>query len=276
MHVLAFVNQKGGCGKTTTAVHLAGALVQGGARALLVDLDPQGHATMALGRSAEGGATLRDVLEGRAHLADVIVPAAGGVDLVPADERLVEFEERAARLLQAESRLARALDSVADAFDYVVLDCPPRTEGVLAQNALRACDTAVLVVEAGAFALQGALRARTLLEERRDELRARGAEPFALRAVATLFDRRARIARDLLIGMHARFGPVLFDTAIRTSVRLREAAALGVTIQSLEPTSGAAQDFAALAREVVEHAATCAPRERAGADATRPSLSTGG
>ena len=283
MHVLAFVNQKGGCGKTTTAVNLAGALSSRGARVLLVDMDPQAHATMALGHATSDAPTLLDVLERGESIDRARVDAAGGVSLVPSNERLVEFEESAARSLHAQSRLVRALERMQRPFDYVILDCPPRTEGVLAANALRATDTAVLVIEAGAFALQGAIRARALLEERlrAEKQRARldgdasATDAFALRAVGTMFDKRARIARELLIGIHARFGSVLFDTAIRTSVRLREAAALGVTIQSLDPKGGAAQDFAALAAEVEAHAAAIAAattqrdRARAARDAQR-------
>ena len=249
MHVFAFVNQKGGCGKTTTAVNLAGALAARGSRVLLVDLDPQAHATMALGHAVLDEVTVREVLERGVPLESGVVEAEGGVALLPADARLVEFEETSARTLHPESKLALALQGCTRPFDVVILDCPPRTEGVLAANALRAADTAVLVVEAGAFALQGALKARALLEERA-LLRT---EPFSLRAVGTLFDRRSRIARDLLIGIHARFGEILFDTVIHSSSKLREAAAVGRPIHALDARSSAALDFSALADEIELH-----------------------
>lgn len=250
MHVFAFVNQKGGCGKTTTAVNLAGALAARGARVLLVDLDPQAHATMALGHAVLGELTVRDVLEDGVALEAGIVEAEGGVALLPSDARLVEFEETSARTLHPESKLALALESCTRPFDAVLIDCPPRTEGVLAANALRAAGTAVLVIEASPFALQGALKARAVLEEKA-LLRA---EPFALRAVGTLFDKRSKIARELLVGMHARFGEVLFDTVIRHSSRLREAAAVGKPIHALDPRAPAAADFDALADEFEAHA----------------------
>jgi len=252
MHVLAFVNQKGGCGKTTTAVHLAAALAARGERVLLVDLDPQAHATLALSCVAEGGPTVLDVLRGNAALERSTCAAPGGLALLPASFELAAFEEEAARTIGPEQALARALARCVSAFDYVLLDCPPRADGVLSANALRAADTAVLVVEAGAFALQGALRALDMLEATAATME----RPFSLRAVGTMFDRRLRVEREILVGMQARLGALLFDTAIRTSVRLREAAAAGVPVQVLDPASRAASDFHSLAEEVRAHAAS--------------------
>ena len=245
MRIFALVNQKGGCGKTTAAINWAGALAARGRRVLLVDLDPQAHATMGLGVSAEGAPSLIDVLLGDALIDEALVSCAGGVWLLPATPRLAEFEEQSARTIQPEDRLARCLEEMRSAFDEVVLDCPPRVDGVLAANALRAAATAVLVVETGAFALQGAVQALRVLDEMREE---RG-ETFDQAVLGTLFDRRTNFARELLVALHARFGEVMFETVIRTSVRLREAAACGVPVQVLDPACRAAQDFDALAAE---------------------------
>lgn len=263
MHILAFVNQKGGCGKTTSALHLAGALAGRGSRVLLVDLDPQGHATMGLGVSVEGRDTLAEVLIDGREPSRAVCRAPGGIELLPASARLAEFEELAAKRLEPEQALRRVLGRLAASYDYALLDCPPRTDGVLAANALRAADTAVLVVEAGAFALQGAHQALAVLQEVAADMEA----PFAVRVLGTLFDRRTRLARELLIAMQARFGEALFDTAIHTSARLREAAAFGLPIQVLDPGSRANRDFAALAAEVAEHAR---PSERGADRSARP------
>ncbi|MBK7643087.1 MAG: ParA family protein [Planctomycetes bacterium] len=253
MFVLALVNQKGGCGKTTVAVNLAGALAQLGHSTLLIDLDPQAHATMALGCAPRAGvdATVFDVLAGETSLDEAAVAASGGVWLVPAALELAEFEELAARLLHPEGILAERLEPTRESFDFVVLDCPPRADGVLTANALRACDCAVLVVETGAFALQGAIAAQRILLERHQ----REEHAFGVRVLATMFDRRLRIAREILIALQARFGPALFHTAIRESVRLREVAALGAPVQVIDPSSRSCQDFRALAAEVLALAA---------------------
>jgi len=248
MKTLAFVNQKGGCGKTTTAVNLAGALAARGERVLLVDLDPQAHATLALSVALESGTpSLADVLLRGCPLAATLQRTAGGITLAPATLELGEVEEAAQRTLHPEQVLREALLPLAHEFEHVLLDCPPRADGVLTANALVAADVAVLVVEMGAFALQGAHRTVALFRElaREREL------GFELRVLGTLFDRRAELARELLIGTQARFGPFLFDTVIHQSARLREAAASGVPVQVLDPAARATRDFEALAEEVV-------------------------
>lgn len=247
MHVLAFVNQKGGCGKTTSAVNLAGAFARLGLRTLLVDLDPQAHATLSLSCApAPGEATTLDVLSGSSRADAALFAAPGGVWLVPATLELARFEEESARVLQPEQRLKLALEELDGIFDVVLLDCPPRVDGVLAKNALRACDTALLVVETGAYSLQGAVKADAILEELKAELE----HPFETRVLATLFDRRVPFLREVLVALELRFGPRLLDAAIRTHDRLREAAGAGAPIQVVDPASDACLDFDLLAEEL--------------------------
>lgn len=247
MQVLSFVNQKGGCGKTTTAVNLGGALAAQGERVLVVDLDPQAHATLGLGIDTGENPTVAEVLLDEAFIEQAIVEGPADLAVLPSRPRLGEFEEASERLIQPEQRLKIALDAVRDRFDWVVVDCPPRTDGVLTANALFASTCAMLVVETGAFALQGALQALKVLDEV-GENQGRG---YEVRVVGTLFDRRTRFARELLVALHARFGKAMFNTVIRTSVRLREAPAHGIPVQILDPACRATADFAALAAEVL-------------------------
>jgi chromosome partitioning protein len=245
MHTLALVNQKGGCGKTTAAVNFAAALAAKGRRVLLVDMDPQAHATMALGWAVGDEPVLLEVLQRESGVDEAVVSAPGGFWLLPATGDLAEFEESSARMLNAESVLADVLANCQMEFDEVILDCPPRVDGVLCLNAIRACDTALLVVETGAFALQGAVKALEIL----DDMQLEQDVQFEIRILATLFDRRTNFARELLTAMHMRFGESMLDSVIRTSVRLREAAAMGVPVQQLDPSCRATEDFDALAEE---------------------------
>ncbi len=246
MRVLSLVNQKGGCGKTTVAIHLGAALAAQGARVLLVDLDPQAHATLGLGHDAERSISVLDVLADGVGIAEHVLPTPAGMSLLPANLRLSEFEESSARMIRPESMLRRALVDVADRFDYAVLDCPPRADGVLTSNALCASSLAVLVVEAGVFALQGALRTIALL---RDTAGNQGSS-FDLRLLCTLLERDQRVGQEVLIALQQRFAGLLFETAISAGPELREAPLRGAPVNSFAPHSRSAQEFASLAREV--------------------------
>ncbi len=271
MQVWALANQKGGTGKTTTAINLAASLASLGKRVLLLDLDPQAHATLGLGCAGESRPTIARVFRTEARLSDVITAVPGGFHLAPSSIELAEFEEVAERMIGPERVLSRAIAQADGRYDWVLMDCPPRADGVLTANAIRAAGTALLVVETGAFALQGARQAAEIftgIARDMDRL-------LDIRVVATLYDRRTRFARELLVAMHARYGERMFDTVVRRSVRLREAAAFGVPVSELDHSCGAASDFDALARELigVARAAASSPPGRAPGDELRPESS---
>lgn len=245
VRVLPFVNQKGGCGKTTCVINVAGELSRRGWRVLVFDLDPQAHATMGFGVANEGLDAF-DLLMGNALLEQVICDVDGGLRLVPSSRRLAGFEDTALRRLQPEQVLAKCLEGYRKSADFVLIDCPARADGLLTANALVAATTAILVIETGAFSLQGALAALDVL----DETCERHGTTFGLRALATLYDGRTRFAREFLIALQARFGELLLDACIHNSVRLREAAAIGIPIHDHAPRSRAATDFKALADEL--------------------------
>jgi chromosome partitioning protein len=247
MRVISFVNQKGGCGKTTTAIHLAAALALAGRRVLVVDLDPQAHATQGLSATADSGPSIADVLRDRVTVREALRSAPCELTLLASSQTLAEFEEESARMVRPEHRLRDALEEVADDFDFALIDCPARADGVLTANALCASTSAYLVIETGAFALQGAVRARALF----DQVALQQGSRFDRRVLGTMFDRRTRFARELLVALHARFGAEMFDTVVRSNVRLREAAACGRPVFDIAPRSSAADDFHALAVEVL-------------------------
>jgi chromosome partitioning protein len=253
MRTIAVVNQKGGCGKTTTVVNLAGALAERGARVLVVDMDPQAHATLALGIDADTlDENLYEVLiepaRGRERLARVLQRPDERIHLAPAGIVLSALEQKltAERAEGRTERLAGLLASVADDYDYALIDCPPNV-GVLTFNALRAAREVIVPLETSEFAVHGVqklLETIGLLAERV------GHKP-SVRILCTLFDGRTRYARETLGEIRALFPEQCFDAVIRANVKLREAAKRGVPIQRFAPRASGAQDYAALALELM-------------------------
>lgn len=272
MRTIAVVNQKGGCGKTTIAVNLAAALAESGRRILLVDMDPQGHATLGLGQSSTDLPGLYEVLRGERELPGVTrANAAPGVDLVPATISLVAAERLLGEREDRDGWLAGQLAAVAEHYDDAVLDCPPAL-GLISVNALRAADLALVPVEASLFALDGLERLRetlALVESRR------GSSPPVL-LVPNMFDRRTRFARDLLDRLAGLPGLACHTAGVRNSVRAREAAYHGQPLTAYAPRAAVTDDLRGLAAEVDRRApaprAALAGRAVAGSGQPAPDL----
>jgi chromosome partitioning protein len=254
MRTIAVVNQKGGCGKTTTVVNLAGALAERGARVLVVDLDPQAHATLAFGIDADTLAeNLYEVLiepPGAARataLRKVLERPAERIHLAPSGIVLSALEQKltADRADGRTERLAHALAGVASDYDFALIDCPPNV-GVLTFNALRAAQEVIVPLETSEFAVHGVQK----LLETIALLADRVGHKLDVRLVCTLYDGRTRYARETLAEIRALFPEQCFDTVIRANVKLREAARRGQPIQTYSPRAAGAQDYAALALEV--------------------------
>lgn len=252
MRAIAIVNQKGGCGKTTTTVNLAGALAADGLRVLVVDMDPQAHSCLALGIDADAlDLNLYDVLSDEnasETLRSITVNASPGIDLAPSSIILTALEQKLAAERQElrTQRLAKALAAVSPDYDYALIDCPPNV-GLLTFNALRAASQAIVPLETSIFAIDGVqklLETFSLLSERLQH-------PLDIRILPTLYDGRTRHARKTLSDIRELFADLCFDTVIRQNVKLREAAMQGQPIAVLAPTSNGALDYAALALEVM-------------------------
>ena len=251
MRTLAIVNQKGGCGKTTTTVNLAGCLARDGARVLVLDMDPQAHATLALGVDPEiVDANLYEVLvdaKETGRLPSVIQSVGDRLDLAPSGIVMSALEQRLSleRSDERTLRLQHALASVADDYDYALIDCPPNV-GILTFNALRAATEVIVPLEPSHFAIHGVeklLETIALLTEKVDH-------SLTVRILTTLFDGRTRFGRETLAFIRERFGPLCYDTVIRQNVRLREAAKRGKPLIQFARTANGARDYAALAIEV--------------------------
>jgi chromosome partitioning protein len=251
MRVIAIVNQKGGCGKTTTTVNLAGSLAADGARVLVVDLDPQAHATLALGIDPEElEENLYEVLTdpgGADRLHEVLVEAGANVAVAPSGIVLSALEQKlASEPIEAKTeRLSNAIESVRDLFDYVLVDCPPSV-GLLTFNALRAASEVIVPLETSYFAIHGVqklLETIALLSERIGH-------ELCVRILPTMYDGRTRYARQTLAEIRELFKDMCFDTVVRLNVKLREAASRGLPICQYAPSANGSRDYNALAVEV--------------------------
>lgn len=253
MRTIAIVNQKGGSGKTTTAINLAASLARLGHRTLLVDLDPQSHCALGLAiPEAQIDLHIGDALLAPVNraidLTRLLWNVSRRLDLIPSATKLAAAEAARGGLADAddrESRLASFLTRLADQYDFCVLDCPPSI-GLLTFNALRAATEVLIPVETGFFALQGAAKQTNTIKS----LCRRFGVTIPVRVVATMHDPGGRVARDVLIQLRARFERHMAETIIRSDPALREAACLGVSIHEHDRTSIGAADYAQLALEI--------------------------
>jgi chromosome partitioning protein len=281
MRSIAILNQKGGVGKTTTAVNVAAALGQNGQRVLLLDLDPQSHASMHLGVDPGDGANMYDVLADGRPLAEATYEATDGLRVVPATIDLVGAEIELAGQEERETVLRRAVEVEADEFDVCVMDCAPSL-GLLTVNALAAADEVIIPLQPHFLALQGLGRLLETVELVRERvnphLRVAG-------IVLCMYETGTRLAQEVRDDVtrfmaaaeddRAWHGARVFDTVIRRNIKLAECPSFGQTIFDYAPTSHGAADYALLAEEV-QHArpAQAAPRSRARDEVVPPESAT--
>jgi chromosome partitioning protein len=259
VRVIAIVNQKGGCGKTTTTVNLAGALEADGHRVLVMDLDPQAHATLALGINPdELDANLYEVLAepgGESDLASVLISISEKMDLAPSSIVMSALEQKLAaeRDDARTQRLSVALEKLDNAYDFVLIDCPPNV-GLLTFNALRAAEEVIIPLETSFFAMDGVQKLLETIGLLSDRIN----HQLEVRILPTLYDGRTRYARQTLADIRELFQDLCFDTVIRQNVKLRETARQGVPIVRYAPSANGAQDYAAVAIEVAAAAPAAA------------------
>ncbi|MFQ5717919.1 MAG: ParA family protein [Acidobacteriota bacterium] len=264
---IAVANQKGGCGKTTTAVNLSACLADKGERVLMMDLDPQSHATVGLaGPTAAEGPGLAEILGGWARAEETIQQVGDGLDVVASSWRLADIESRLIRQDTGPTFLAELLDGLPRPYDRIILDCPPST-GLITRAALAAAGLVLVPVETSYFALYGVGRMLSLVEE--EEQRRRGTVPC--RVLLTMFDRRTRLAREVLRQAREHFGPRLLNVVIAGNVSLREAAARGCPITSYRRRSRGFRDHMELREEVIATLSAAKPEPHA-----RDSAAAGG
>ncbi len=250
MKTIAVVNQKGGCGKTTSAVNLSVAFAETGRRVLLVDLDPQGHATMGMGFDPDAfEETVYDgLINPRIPLTRVAVSTeVAGLDLLPSNVGLAGAELHLQNVLGKELILGEWLRTVAHFYDMCVIDCPPSL-GLLMLNALVASTDVIIPVQVHFYAFEGLkrlLETVRLLKERFHPCSAR-----TLGLVLTFVEDRLRYTRMIQMKLRELFGELVFDTVIHKTIRLVEAPDAGKSIFTFAPGSKAAAEYTMLAEEI--------------------------
>ena len=247
MKVLVVSNQKGGVGKTTTAISLGAALVAQGHRVLLIDLDPQGNATSGLGVRKDLPTTIYDVMLHEAPIRNAVVntPVAG-LDLIPSSNEMAGAEVELVPLMAREYRLRDALKD-AEAYDIVLVDCPPSL-GLLTVNALSAGDAVIVPVQCEYYALEGLAQLLSTIDAVRQRL---NQKLRVLAIVLTMEDRRNRLSMAVTEEVHRHFPALVANIRIPRAVRLAEAPSHGIPISMYDPGSRAAQAYDELALELV-------------------------
>ncbi|OGH69326.1 MAG: chromosome partitioning protein ParA [Candidatus Magasanikbacteria bacterium RIFCSPHIGHO2_01_FULL_47_8] len=249
--IISVVNQKGGVGKTTTAVNLAAGLAEAGKFVLLVDLDPQGNATSGLGiKYQEIDKGLYNALTGEHRLHDVVFNTAhAGLRVVPATPDLAGANVELVNVEGRESKLSDILSEVKHAYDYIVIDCPPSL-GILTLNGLVAADKILIPVQAEYYALEGLGQLLKTVELVRENIKP---ELNVLGAVLTMFDSRNRLSEEVMQELYKYFPSNIFRSVIPRTVRLAEAPSFGKSIFHYEPTGKGAKAYERLTRELLDY-----------------------
>lgn len=255
--ILAIANQKGGVGKTTTAINLAASLAANDVAVLLVDSDPQGNATTGLGvQKHDGKPTLYDVISHHIPARDAIVGTEfEGLSLIPADRNLVAVNVELIDAENRESRLHGCLDPLRNDFGYILIDCPPALD-LLTINALVAADSLLIPIQCEFFALEGVSQ----LLDTVDRVKASVGTHLTIEGVLlTMYDDRTVLTRQVAQDLRDFFGDEVFRTVIPRSIRLAEAPSFGKPIISYDVRSRGAESYIQLAKEILAHEHRDAP-----------------
>ena len=248
MRIIAITNQKGGCGKTTTAINLACSLAVNNRRVLLIDLDPQAHATLGLNIKADASIynVLSKITNQKASLDSIVTKVDAGFDIAPSSIVLSTLEQELAGEIGRESRLWDTLQVFKGSYDYFLMDCPPNL-GILTINAIRAANEIIVPVEASRFSLEGLGQLIEIINLIRDRL----SHDVKYNVLVTNFDSRLRHSFKILERIRVTFKDRLFGTIVHVNVKLKEAQSQGTHILKYDKYCRGAKDYFSLAREII-------------------------
>lgn len=248
MRIISIANQKGGCGKTTTAINLAAALAQNGKRTLLLDLDPQAHAS--LGLNFENQDSIYNVISKltprKLTIQDIIKPVVPNFDIVPSNILVGTLEQELADEIGRELKLTDIISKIKNSYDYILIDCPPSL-GFLTINAIRACDRVIIPVETSRFSMQGVEHLLDIVNLIKDRLN----HPVEYKILITMFDSRLRHSFSMLTKIREKFQDVLFGNMVHTNVKLKESVVMGQTVIDYDKYCRGAKDYFSLAKEII-------------------------
>ncbi|MFH0753941.1 MAG: AAA family ATPase [Candidatus Omnitrophota bacterium] len=248
MKIISIANQKGGCGKTTTSINLVATLALNGKRVLLLDLDPQAHATLGLNRDDKNSIynVISRITPRKLALKDIIQRVSHNFDIVPSNVLVGTLEQELADEIGREMKLVESIATLKDAYDYIIIDCPPSL-GFLTVNAIRASHEIIIPVETSRFSVQGVDHLMDIINLIRDRLN----HPVVPRVLITMFDSRLRHSFSMLEKIKVKFSDMLLSTIVHTNVKLKESAVEGKTVIAFDKYCRGAKDYYTLAKEMI-------------------------